>query len=401
MKKSLAAALLVALAAAALPVYRSVAGPVGPTGDYRRVLLLSWDGVRRDVLHELLERTDPLVPCWEEGDVFPMPTGRTDGGGNPLYTCLPALAGVKPSDAPADSPAYAPFQVIASHTTNDGVTVTKPQHASMLSGYDATHHGLTMNVSSTRMPQGAIVYERLMDAFDPVGIDGRRNGFVLRTHHSASRKFAGSSLYYWAKRSRALQVATGNGNEADGAPGPLKYAAASFAKWRAEAVVRGLEDPAFFLFLHFKSPDWAGHLSGDKSKQYRQAIVATDRRLYTLLEMLRSYGWSDAAVLVTTDHGFAGIHHGRDAGRIVFNTWIAAHNVHLTTDHVPIRDEAAYCASHQDPAACLADGPEIPMPPEDAVPNVLVTFVVPTILDMFGVEWRDTSEIDGDSLYVP
>ena len=107
-------------------VVPSASAQYAPSGDYQRVVLVSWDGVRRDVLFDLLE-ADPSQPCYAQ--VFPLATGRVDSQGFPIYTCLPALAGAVPSDAPAGSPAYAPFQMLASHTTNDGTTMTKPQHA--------------------------------------------------------------------------------------------------------------------------------------------------------------------------------------------------------------------------------------------------------------------------------
>lgn len=367
-------------------------------GDYQRVVLVSWDGVRRDVLDSLLDVADPMQPCWNGSTVMPVSTGRPGSHGDPGYTCLPALAGLKPAGVPAESPSYAPFQVIASHTTDDGETMTKPQHASMLTGYSTTAHGVTTNVSSSRLPAGITLYERLMDAFDPVPPLGKRNGYILRTLHSADKKFVGTSVTYWAKKNRALQTATGHGNDDGDRPGALTFADKAFAKWKKDAVTRGLPDPGFFVFLHFKSTDWAGHLGGSNSANYRAAIVATDRKLYSLLEMLRRYGWSDAAVLVSTDHGFGNIQHSRIDGRTVINTWMAAYNVHLSVDELPLRTFADYCAAHNDPAACLA-GP--PMPDEDVVPNAYVTDIAPTILDMFGVEWQTNTEIDGVSLYRP
>jgi hypothetical protein len=41
------------------------------------------------------------------------------------------------------------------------------------------------------------------------------------------------------------------------------------------------------------------------------------------------------------------------------------------------------------------------MPVTDVVPNVYVTSITPTLLDMFGVEWRTTTSIEGVSLYAP
>lgn len=373
----------------------------GPSGDFERAVLVSWDGVRREVLFDLLSVTDPSKPCWEKGSVFPVATGGVDAGGAVLYTCLPTLAGIRPADAPIDSPAYPPFQVLVSHTTNDGNTMTKPQHASMLTGLNAETHGLPTNLSKGSLQPGVTIYEILMDAFDPATAPGERNGLIFRTLHAASKKYVGRAIYNYAKPSGALQVATSNGNDAGDRPGALRKAERSFERWKQEEIELGLPDTDFFVFLHFKSPDWAGHRAGPGSSAYRRTIVESDRKLYALLEMLRGYGWANTAILVSTDHGFHRDHHGRDGGRQVFNTWLAAYNVVLDTDHVPLRTPADYCASQSDPADCLANGPKEPMPAEDVVPNVLVTTVTPTLLDMFGVEWRSTTGIEGVSLYGP
>jgi hypothetical protein len=374
---------------------------LGPSGDYRRVILVSWDGVRRDVLFDLLEVSDPTTPCWEKAAVFPVPTGRLDAQGRPHYTCLPALAGAIPADVPATSPAYAPFQVLASHTTNDGNTMTKPQHASMLTGLNAETHGLPTNLSKGAVQPGVTIYEMLMNAFDPVSALGRRDGKLFRTLQASSKKYVGKAIYRWAAPSGALQIATSSGNDSGMRPGPLRKAEMSFARWKQEEIDLGLRETAFFVFLHFKSPDWAGHRSGPGSSAYRRTVVESDRKVYTLLELLRNYRWDDTAIFVTTDHGFHRGHHTRDGGRHVFNTWLAAYNVHLSVNHVPLRTQQDYCASHVDPASCRANGPEEPMPPADVVPNVLVTAVTPTLLDMFGVEWRTTTGIEGVSLYNP
>lgn len=374
---------------------------VPPSGDYQRAVLVSWDGVRRDVLVELLVRSDPAVPCWTNGEVFPVATGRLDSSGAPLYTCLPALGGAIPADAPVGSPAYAPYQLLASHTTNDGTTMTKPQHASMLTGLNAETHGLVGNRTKGQLAPGVVIFERMMDLFDPVPEEGRRNGTIFRTHMSSDRKYVGRALYKWAKKNRALQRATGHGNGKGMKPGPLRHAEKTFVRWQTEQLEQGLDETDFFMFLHFKTPDWAAHRNGDSSKAYRRVITETDRKLYILMEMLRNYGWGDAAILLTTDHGFHKVHHTRGAGRGVFNTWLAAYNVTLNVDGIPARTPADYCASFDDAADCLANGPEEPMPAEDALPNVYVTAVTPTLLDMFGVPWRGTTGIEGTSLYIP
>ncbi|HXC53079.1 MAG TPA: alkaline phosphatase family protein [Candidatus Limnocylindrales bacterium] len=381
------------LAALLIPV--AAFAQMSPWGDYHRAVLVSWDGVRRDVLFDLLERSDPLQPCWDGGDVFPVATGRSDAQGNAVYTCLPALGGAVPFDAPEGSPAYAPFQMIASHTTNDGTTMTKPQHTSMLTGLNTETHGLVGNETKGPIAPGITIYEILMDAFDPPNEFGERDGTILRTHQSSDRKYVGRAIDNWARRSGALQVATGHGNGDGMNPGPLRHAERSFEKWKQDELEMGLGETYFFMFLHFKTTDWTGHRSGADSRAYRRVITETDRKLYMLMEMLRHYGWGDAAILVTTDHGFHRVQHARGAGRVVFNTWLGAHNVTLHTDQVPVRTADDYCASCESPQQCLDE----PMPAEDAVPNVYVTSITPTLLDMFGVDWRTTTQIEGVSLY--
>ena len=371
----------------------------GPEGDFRRAVLVSWDGVRRDVLFDLLYVSDPAKPCWDKGNVFPVPTAWP-GAATP-YTCLPGLGGARPPDAAPNEPAYPPFQMLTSHTTNDGNTMTKPQHASMLTGLNTLMHGIPTNETKGPLQPGVTIYEILMNAFDPLSPFGERDGYKFRTLQSSSRKYVGRQITRWASGSDALQIDTSNGNDAGDRPGPLSRAELAFERWKQDELERGLPDTAFFVMLHFKSPDWAGHKAGAGSPQYRRAIVETDRKLYTLLEMLRAYGWDDAAVLVTTDHGFARDQHARDGGRNVFNTWLAAFNVALNSDELPLRTPHDYCLSHSDPDACLVAGPAEPMPAEDVVPNFMVTAVTPTLLDMFGVEWRTTTGIEGVSLYQP
>ena len=402
-RKVLFCAALAALAAVSWAPGSSTdaAQPAAPSGDYRRAILVSWDGVRRDVLLDLLEVSDPSVPCWNNGDIFPVLTGRIDAFGSPIYTCLPALGGAVPADAEPGSLAYAPFQIIASHTTNDGNTMTKPQHASMLTGMNTETHGLVGNRTKGRLAPGITIYDILMNTYDPPDVEGDRNGLVFRTHQSSDRKYVGRALYHWAKKSRALQKATGHGNGKGLRPGPLRHAERAFERWKKDQHELGRSSTDFFMFLHFKTPDWAGHRNGEESAGYRRVLVYTDRKLYTLMEMLRHYGWQDTAILLTTDHGFRRAHHSRDAGRDVFNTWIGAYNVTLDTGGIPLRTEDDYCESFSDPDDCRLNGPKEPMPPEDAVPNVFVTSIMPTLLDMYGIDWRETTGVEGVSLYEP
>lgn len=88
----------------------------------------------------------------------------------------------------------------------------------------------------------------------------------------------------------------------------------SYAEDTNAGVVAGLaidfvhnhSDSCFFLFVHFREPDYAGHSYGENSALYANAIVECDNQLGRILSTLESEGIRDStAVLVTTDHGFA------------------------------------------------------------------------------------------------
>jgi len=78
----------------------------------------------------------------------------------------------------------------------------------------------------------------------------------------------------------------------------------------------------FFIFLDFFEPDHQGHLYGENSAEYEQAIIDLDGWLGKVLDQLESNGVaSTTAVCVTTDHGFI------EDGRIhvdAFDAWLAA-----------------------------------------------------------------------------
>lgn len=65
-------------------------------------------------------------------------------------------------------------------------------------------------------------------------------------------------------------------------------------------------DRSFFLFVHYREPDFAGHAYGENSPQYDSAIIECDKQMGRILSALESEGIRNStAILVTTDHGFA------------------------------------------------------------------------------------------------
>jgi hypothetical protein len=255
-----------------------------------RVVLVSWDGIRRDTLRELLEyqpagETPAACPNAKHEATMPQLC-------NGFLTCLPTLCR---------------FQIIDSGVT-EGKPLTRPQHAQMLTGYGPPETGDITNSGKRGVPQGYTIYERI-DAARP----------EVKQVHIGGRKFIGRGVIRWASASGALDLDLRRG-------GRDEYTGDN----TTDQVVVGLDfigsDP-FFMFIHYKAADVVAHRAGDGGKQYREAIIANDRQLGTVLQMLTDRGLLDTTdVFVTTDHGFSGIFHVNGDLLEVAETWLASRN---------------------------------------------------------------------------
>jgi len=78
------------------------------------------------------------------------------------------------------------------------------------------------------------------------------------------------------------------------------------------------------LFVHLPGVDNAGHAFGWSSKQQMQAIAQADRAIGNVLWALDQCHLRDSTfILVTADHGGAGLSHGPDDERSRHIPWIA------------------------------------------------------------------------------
>jgi hypothetical protein len=253
-----------------------------------RVLLVSWDGVGRDVVEELLHwqplGDDPVAcPAKRRPATMPVQCGEE-------LTCLPNLCR---------------FQFLNSWDS-EGKPLTRPQHAQMLSGYGPVTTGVDRNAGSSTMPPGYTVYERLDAFFGP----GHMNG------HIAGRKYVSRGIVRWADQDETLDVNLRRG-------GPDGRTGVNTTK-RALPVIADFADDRFFLFVHYKEADVTGHRAGTRKANYRETVISIDQQLGALMQGLEDAGIRDSTqVLVTTDHGFDGRFHVGRHGSIV-ETWIAA-----------------------------------------------------------------------------
>jgi len=287
-----------------------------PAAAKNKVLLISWDGVGRNILDELLywQRTGEVphvCPSKQKEGRMPQPCGE-------YLSCLPNLCR---------------FQIIDSRI-GPGKSLTRPQHAQMLSGYGPATTGIVGNSGRSKLPTGFSIYERLDQAL----------GVGTGTGHVAGRKFVSRGVVVEAKRDGALDVLDGRG-------GPDRGSGANTTE-KALKALDEIDGDVFLLFVHYKQADVYGHTAGSTTARHREAIEDADAELGVLIHELAARGiLDDTAIYVTTDHGFNGNQHLNRTTAVV-HTWIASRDHNLVTDI-----------------------------------DATVLDVVPTILDEFGIDF--------------
>ncbi len=227
----------------ALAAWAGALGALAQTtdGGVDSVVLISWDGVQRAHMLDLLAQ------------------GR-----------LPVLASLIAAGA------YIPLQV-ADHATD-----TKAGHAEMLTGLGPVTTGVYSNVRYQVIPTGLTLFERLEDHFSGEGIataavTGKSKNLIETLAHSVS----------------VMDVSS------------IESQDAAAVGAQALAVLEAFQDRTFFAFFHFRDPDHAGHAFGENSRRYEDAIVDCDVWLGRILSTLETLGMSGrTTVYVTTDHGF-------------------------------------------------------------------------------------------------
>jgi acetyl esterase/lipase len=216
-------------------------GGGAPASPPNSVILISWDGVQREHLLDLL------------------------GRGNLLHL----------SDLIVDG-AFVSLRI------TDHATDTKAGHAEMLTGLGPEVTGVYSNVRFRAIPEGVTLFERLKAAFGEEGI---------------------ATAAVTGKYKNLSEILT-NAKEAID-KGSIQQAEADEVGALALQVLDAYQDRPFFTFFHFSDPDHAGHAHGENSAEYEQAIEACDRWLGEILARLRALGIDDRTlVYVNTDHGF-------------------------------------------------------------------------------------------------
>lgn len=192
-------------------------------------------------------------------------------------------------------------------------TSTKPQHATMLTGFLADVHGVFRNKCYQLIPDGLTVYEQIED------LDK-----TIKTAHISSKPGNFGELtfgniiedvdYFVAKRM------------------PPKAAADI-----AIELIDLWSEEDFFIVCHFKKPDVTGHEYGVDNKKYKNAILWCNRHLGRILSKLTEKGiLQDTKIYVLSDHGFGTL--GANGHSYAPNTFVISNDVNMTNIYM---DEVA------------------------------------------------------------
>lgn len=281
------------LAAVLLHVWiPSGAGQERESSSPRNLILIGWDGTQREHLLDLLR------------------SGK-----------MPNLKAL------IDQGCLVPTQV----TT--GPTQTKSGWAEILTGQNALSLGILSNRDYQPIPKGLTVFERLKAHFGPeklatIFIGGKSYNIGSRGPHEVCENCLGRdsvthrSSFYWEKD--RFKVANEPLTTRDGKPPrwvpragePFLHAREALDEYevglgpaenvgpRALHLLNKYRDRRFLAFIHFEEPDEPGHLHGENSPAYGQALMTVDGWLGRIVSRLKELGLHDrTTVFVTTDHG--------------------------------------------------------------------------------------------------
>ena len=157
-------------------------------------------------------------------------------------------------------------------------TVTRPSHATMLTGVCADTFGMYKNRGETYViPKGYTIYEKL-----------KAHDSYIKTAHVILKSGAKSLLLGWKYPTEPFYNAKSSID--------FKMTYEDTYGWTSFYKVG---TRAFFMFFHMRDPDEAGHMYGENSVEYTAGIVECDRVLGLAMKSNPT-----AIIYVTTDHGF-------------------------------------------------------------------------------------------------
>lgn len=187
------------------------------------------------------------------------------------------------------------------------ITVTLPNHATMLTSRPITGDGGHAWISNTSPSKGTTLHsnkgEYVASAFDVAHDNGRRTGLW-----TTKSKFALFAISYDAEHGAFDTIGTDNGrNKVD------VFCRAKKATALTDNFIELMAtNPCHYSFIHFGDTDSAGHEFGWGSKDYRSALIAQDTCVGRIMQLMTNHPAmkNHSTLIITADHGGTGIGHG-------------------------------------------------------------------------------------------
>jgi arylsulfatase A-like enzyme len=181
------------------------------------------------------------------------------------------------------------------------VAITLPSHASMLTGVKTAKHGIEWNRD---LPLSQPVYSKVATIFEMAAKAGYTSALV-----AGKSKF--SAL---AKPGTVNWVAIPQEENSNDSNAQVTSSAVKIIEAHKPTL----------MVVHYPEVDATGHAKGWGSKEQLAKIEETDGELAALLASLERAGIRQSTVvIVTADHGGAGLGHGADDERSRHIPWIA------------------------------------------------------------------------------
>jgi len=304
-------------------VLSAVAAAPGPI---KNAILISWDGVQRDHLRELLDtgRLPNLKSLIEEGTIVEIDvTHKTDtkaGHAEMLTGYGPEVTGVYSNFVYQPIPkGYTIFERLEEEFGKDNIAtiMITGKGGNLGSKGPTSEEPLITELLWRQLEKKGVsrdqVLERLKKVFgnDKVGhaiisIIAEAPSKVLK---KLSSGFPKSPEGMKPRRHLAMQSHQGepfyNAKPAiDLFQGDKARPADEVGKLALDSLDQ-YGKGRFFAFFHFGDPDAAGHKHGENSQEYSNAIIEADKWLGCIVEKLKELGvYEETRIYVTSDHGF-------------------------------------------------------------------------------------------------
>jgi predicted AlkP superfamily pyrophosphatase or phosphodiesterase len=227
----------------------------------------------------------------------------------------------------AEAPALRGLMKTGSYTMwarTTAVAVTLPSFTSMMTGVNPRKHAVDWD---REMPLTGELYSKTPTIFElasRAGYDtamaaGKAKFIALAkpgtiTHLFLPKVDPALTLASWDKPAKSAETLAFNAEEKAGDDITVGEASKMIAAFRPN-----------FLFVHLPDVDTVGHASGWGSPAQLAQIGRTDANVAKLLAALDAAGIRDSTlVIVSADHGGAGLSHGPDDPRSRYIPWIAS-----------------------------------------------------------------------------